>query len=101
MAGSTSKIVEIDAAGLRRRREPRGQIQSLIDQRRLSRGRLLTHVTQNRHLGARGDDRILDALDPDSRSVTIPPFVPEQGLKRVDVIGSRELAEAERDHPRF
>ena len=101
MAGSTSKIVEIDTAGLRRRREPRRQIQSLIDQRRLGCGRLLTHVTQNRRFGARSDDRILDALDPDLGSVAIPPFVPEEGLKRIDVIGSREFAEAERDHPRF
>ena len=86
MAGSTPKIVEIDAAGLRRRREPRCQIQSLIDQRRLSRSRLLTHVTQNRHLGARGDDRILDALDPYLGAVAITPFIPDQRLKRIDVI---------------
>ena len=77
MAGSTSKIVEINSAGLRCRREPRCQIQSLIDERRLRHSRLLAHVAENRHLGARGNDRILDALNPHPGSVAIPPFVPE------------------------
>ena len=86
MAGSTSKIIEINSAGLRCSRQPRCQIQSLIDERRLRRGRLLAHVAQNRHLGARGNDRILDALDPHPGSVAIPSFVPEQGLKRIDVV---------------
>lgn len=86
MAGSTSKIVEINSAGLRCSSQPRCQIQGLINQRRLRRDRLLAHVTQNRRFGARGDDRILDALDPNPGSVAIPPFLSEQRLERINVV---------------
>jgi len=86
MAGSTSKIIEVNATSLRCSSQPRCQIQGLINQRRLRRDRLLAHVTQNRHLGARGDDRILDALDPNPGSVAIPPFLPVQRLKRINVV---------------
>ena len=57
-AGSASKIIEIDPTSLRRGGESRCQIQCLIDQGRLGRDGLLAHVTQDRHLGACGDDRI-------------------------------------------
>jgi hypothetical protein len=85
-AGSASKIIEIDPTSLRRGSEPRCQIQCLIDQGSLCRDGLLTHVTQDRRLGARRDDRIFDALDPYLGSVAIPSFLPEQRLQRVNAV---------------
>ena len=55
-------------------------------QRRLRRDRLLTHVTQDRHLGACRDDRILDSLDPDPGTVAVTSFVPDQRLQREDAV---------------
>ena len=85
-AGSASKIVEINPTGLCRGSEPGCQIQCLVNQGRLRRDGLLSHVTQNRHLGAGGDDGIFDAIDPDLGSVAIPALVSKQRLQRVNAV---------------
>ena len=53
---------------------------------------------QDRPLGARGDDRLGHALDPDAGAATAAPVLPHDRLERVDPVGARVLAEAEEDH---
>ena len=62
--------------------------------------RLLSHVVQDRPLGAGGDDRIGDALDPDERPLAAAAAVAGDRLERVDPVGAGVLAEAEEDHAR-
>ena len=86
MSSSPSKIIEINSACLRGGGQPGRQIQGLIDERRLRRGRLLTHVAQDRHLGPCSNDRIFDSLDPDPGAVAVTPFVTDQWLQGEDPI---------------
>ena len=64
----------------------------------LDRG-VLAHVVEDRALGAAGDDRVGDALDPDPRAVPSPALLADDRLDRVDLVRPRVLAEAEEDHP--
>src|SRR5919198_4608744 len=58
------------------------------------------HLGKNRPLGARGDQRLLDALDPDARAGARAPVLVPQRLDREDAVGAGVLAEAEKDHVR-
>ena len=60
---------------------------------------VLAHLVQDRPLGARGDDRVGDALDPDARPAAAAAVGGVDRLERVDLVGARVLAEAEEDHP--
>ena len=62
--------------------------------------RVVAHVVQDRPLGARGDDRIGDALDPDESALAAAAVVAGDRLERVDPVRARVLAEAEEDHAR-
>ena len=86
MPRSPPKIIEVDSASLRSGSKPRCQIQGLIDERRLRSDRLLTHVAQDRHLGPRRDERILDSLDPHPRTVAVTSFVTDQRLQGKDAV---------------
>ena len=86
MPSPAAKIIQINPARLRSGRQSRCQIQGLIDERRLRRGRLLTHVAQDRHFGPRGNDGIFDSLDPHPRPVAVSSFVPDQRLQGEDAV---------------
>ena len=79
------------------RRAPRGRARRRARPRR---GRVLAHVVQDRALGAAGEDRLRDAVDPDARPPAAASLVARDRLERVDPVGARPLAEAEEDHPR-
>src|SRR6266508_5080557 len=51
----------------------------------------LAHVGQDRPLGARGDERLSHALDPDSRPAAVPTVVGLDRLEGVDAIGADVL----------
>jgi hypothetical protein len=53
---------------------------------------------QDRALGARGNDRLRNPLDPDARAATAAPIVAAERLERVDLVGARVLSEAKEDH---
>src|SRR5205085_3046779 len=67
-------------------------------QDRLPERLLLAHVGEDRPLRARGDDRLTHALDPDERAPPVPATLVADRLERVDLVGARVLAEAEKDH---
>ena len=98
LAGAAAEIGEVDAAAGGVVGQPLGERERLVEQRR-ARCRLLPHVVQDRPLGARGDDRVGDALDPDERPLAAAAAVAGDRLERVDPVGARVLAEAEEDHP--
>jgi hypothetical protein len=95
--GSASEIAEVYPTSVGSGSQPRCQVQGLIDQGRI-RSSVLTHITQNRPLGARCDDRIGDAIDPYFGPATIAAFFAQQGLQRVYPISTRKLAETQGNH---
>src|SRR5207249_2906071 len=99
-ASAPPKIAEVHASGLGRRHQALGQVERVVDERRLRR-RVLAHIVQDRALGARGHDRRGDALDPDAGAAAVAPLVTAEGLERVDLVGPRVLAETEEDHVRL
>ena len=98
--GSASEIAEVDPTSVRRGSQARCQVQGLIDQGCIRSG-LLTHITQNRPLGARRDDRVGDAIDPYFGPATIASFFAQQGHQRVYPIRTRKLAETRGNHAGF
>src|SRR5207248_6547459 len=70
-----------------------------VVEERLAECGVLTHVGEDRPLGARRDDRLRDPLDPDERAAAVPAAVVADRLDRVDLVGAGVLAEAEEDHP--
>ena len=98
--GSASEITEVDSAGVGGGGQARGQVQGLIHQGCI-RSRLLTHVAQNRPLGARRDDRVGDAIDPYPGPATVAAIFAQQGRQGVYPIGTYELAETQRNHAGF
>src|SRR5205823_970233 len=61
------EVGEIDAAGLGLLGEPLRELERLVDELRVA-GGLLAHVVEDRPLGAGGDDRLGDPLDPHLRA---------------------------------
>src|SRR5205085_8156236 len=96
--GSAAEIVDVDAALLGLFGHPLSEVQRLVEQRRAA-GGLLAHLVENRPLGTRGDDRLVDPLDPDERPPAVAAAVVADRLDRVDLVGPGVLAEAEEDHP--
>ena len=74
-----------------------GERERVVDELDVRR-RLLAHLGEDRPLGARRDDRLGDALDPDPRPAAVAALVAAERLERVDLVGARVLAEAEEDH---
>jgi hypothetical protein len=77
--------------------ETLGKVERLVDDRRP--GDVMAHVVQDRPLGARGDDRIGNAFDPDTGAAAVTALALSERLEGVDLVGARVLAEAEEDHP--
>jgi len=98
--GSASEIAEVDAAGVRGVSQARRQVQRLIDQRCIRSG-VLTHIAQNRPLGARRDDRVGDAIDPYPGPATVAAIFAQQGRQGIYPIGTYKLAETQRNHAGF
>src|SRR5262249_23611075 len=61
--------------------------------------RVLPHVVEDRALGAAGEDRLRNAVDPDARAPAAASLVAGDRLERVDAVGTGPLAETEEDHP--
>ncbi len=92
-----AEVGEVDTAAGGILGEPLGKRESLVEERRAA-GVRLTHVVEDRPLGARGDDRIRDAVDPDKRALPAAAVVARDRLQRIDPVGSRVFAEAEENH---
>jgi hypothetical protein len=99
LARATAEVGEVDAALLGVVREPLGERQRLVEDRRARSG-LLAHVVEDRPLGARGHERVGDPLDPHERPLPAAARVAGDRLERVDPVGTHPLAEAEEDHCR-
>src|SRR5919197_3971570 len=93
-AGASSEVGEIDAAALGLLREALGEVERVVEERPAE-GGVLAHVGEDGAFGARGDDRLGDAFDPDERAPSVAPALVADGLDRVDLVGARVLAEAE------
>src|SRR5437763_1334591 len=97
VARAAAEVGEIDAAALGLLGDPLRKRERLVEHRRADL-RLLAHVVQDRALGAGRDDRLGDTLDPDAGAAPAAPVVAHDRLERVDPVGARVLAEAEKDH---
>ena len=98
-AGAPAKVAEVDPALLHGGGEPFREVERLVEDR-AGRGGVLAHVVEDRGLGARRDDGLLDPFDPDAGAATAAAVVADDRLERVDPVGARPLAEAEEDHAR-
>ena len=65
---------------------------------RIARSARSAHRPEDGALGARGDDRLRDALDPDPGARAVAALALGERLERVDLVGAHVLAEAEEDH---
>src|SRR2546429_204416 len=95
-AGAAAQGGEGDASALRLLRQPLREVERIVEQRLAQRG-VLAHLGEDRALGARGDDRLCDPLDPDERTAAVPAAVVANRLDRVDLVGAGVLAETEED----
>jgi hypothetical protein len=93
----TAEIAQVYSTLVRRCRQPRGQVQCLIQLRPRDDG-LLTHVAKDRDLGPRGDQRLGDTIDPYSGAPAVTTLFTGDPLEREDAVRSRERAEAQRHH---
>src|SRR5205085_8959637 len=98
-AGAAVQVAEVEAALLGALDDPARQRDGVLDHGHV-RGRGLAHVAKDRPLGAGGDDRVGDALDPDARPAAAAAVRAADRLERIDAVGARVLAEAEEDHAR-
>src|SRR6185437_3608432 len=94
-----AEVTEVERALVDRLGDALREVERVVEDDGRGR-RVLPHVVQDRALGAAGEDRLGDAVDPDPRAPPAPALVPGDRLERVDPVRPRPLAEAEKDHPR-
>jgi hypothetical protein len=94
---TTTKIAQIHPSLVRGCREPRGQVQCLVELGPRD-GGLLTHVAKDGDLGPGGDQRVGDTIDPDPGTPPVASFFASDPLEREDAVRPRELAEAQSHH---
>ena len=97
--GAAAEIDDVEAALLGCIGDPLGEVEGTVDDLGAL-GGVRTHRGDDRTLGARGDDRPVDPLDPDAGAGAVPALPVGKRLERVDLVGAHVLAEAEEDHPR-
>src|SRR5262249_29950522 len=95
-ARATPEVAQVDLALRARPGEPRRQRQGVVEDRRAGPG-LLAHLGEDRPLGARGDDRLGNPLDPHARAPAAAAVARLERLERVDLVRARVLPEAEED----
>ncbi len=93
----TAEIDDVEAALLGRVGDALGEVERAVEHAGLTR-RAGPHRGEDRALGARGDDRLGDPLDPDARAGAMAALPARKRLERVDLVAARVLAEAEEDH---
>src|SRR5205823_2553664 len=77
---TAAQVVQVDPALLGLLCDPLGQVEGLVHERRAC-ARVVTHVVQDRPLGARGDDRLVNAFDPDAGSAAVSTLALSEGLE--------------------
>jgi hypothetical protein len=97
VSSTTTKIAQVYPTLVRRCRQPRGQVQCLVELGPWD-GGLLAHVAKDRDLRPRGDQRVGDTIDPDSGTPPVPTFFARDPLEREDAVRPCELAEAQGHH---
>src|SRR5207247_6199531 len=97
---TTSEAVEYHPARAHLLHEPPREVERVVYQLRADRSSVLAHVVEDRSLGARGDDRLGDAVDPDARSAPASALAFPDRLEGIDPVGPRVLPKAEEHHPR-
>jgi hypothetical protein len=99
VSSATTKIAQVYSTLVRRCRQPRGQVQCLVELRPWD-GGFLAHVAEDCYLGPRGDQWVGDTIDPDPGAPPVATFFASDPLEREDAVRPRELAEAQSHHAR-
>src|SRR2546427_6045278 len=95
-AGAAAEVVQVDASLLRLLRDALREVEGLVDDRGAG-GRIVAHVVEDRALGARGDDRVGHALDPDTGAAAVAPLAFCERVEPRDLGGARGPGAADGD----